>query len=335
MTQYELNPEIFKMVEKQIIDNDPACARLAFNRLMETGYSQMETLEMIGGVLVQHMNSVMMFGHRFDEADYALQLDRLVTEATVIEQKEVVLDEIQTEKHAGYDALMQGNKEEMAAHFRQGFALVKQIVEEQFADKKPTLQEVEEKTEFKYGLFAWFEDMERELGAAGMQEERVELCKEMLETFAWNEGAKDGFRAAIGEAYHGMGKLEECKQYFDAWLAEEPENPVAVNSYLYCLVSMNEIDRAKEVAEAHINDSLECDLDTETLFYRAQTVFEQTGDQEKAAVYADKIAAFHEKCLDLAKAYEAEKAKAGTKVYPNDPCPCGSGKKYKKCCGKN
>ena len=25
----------------------------------------------------------------------------------------------------------------------------------------------------------------------------------------------------------------------------------------------------------------------------------------------------------------------GPKVYPNDPCPCGSGKKYKKCCGRN
>ena len=23
------------------------------------------------------------------------------------------------------------------------------------------------------------------------------------------------------------------------------------------------------------------------------------------------------------------------KIYPKDPCPCGSGKKYKKCCGKN
>ena len=22
------------------------------------------------------------------------------------------------------------------------------------------------------------------------------------------------------------------------------------------------------------------------------------------------------------------------KVYPNDPCPCGSGKKYKQCCGR-
>ena len=23
------------------------------------------------------------------------------------------------------------------------------------------------------------------------------------------------------------------------------------------------------------------------------------------------------------------------KIYPNDPCPCGSGKKYKKCCGRD
>lgn len=29
-----------------------------------------------------------------------------------------------------------------------------------------------------------------------------------------------------------------------------------------------------------------------------------------------------------------EQYTATTKVYPNDPCPCGSGKKYKKCCGK-
>ena len=24
----------------------------------------------------------------------------------------------------------------------------------------------------------------------------------------------------------------------------------------------------------------------------------------------------------------------GRKIYPNDPCPCGSGLKYKKCCGR-
>lgn len=40
----------------------------------------------------------------------------------------------------------------------------------------------------------------------------------------------------------------------------------------------------------------------------------------------------------LKELYKVQK-KSGTivkdgKVYPNDPCPCGSGKKYKKCCGK-
>ena len=29
------------------------------------------------------------------------------------------------------------------------------------------------------------------------------------------------------------------------------------------------------------------------------------------------------------------KKRENTKVYPNDPCPCGSGKKYKQCCGRN
>ena len=30
----------------------------------------------------------------------------------------------------------------------------------------------------------------------------------------------------------------------------------------------------------------------------------------------------------------APKKRAEEKVYPNDPCPCGSGKKYKQCCGR-
>ena len=31
---------------------------------------------------------------------------------------------------------------------------------------------------------------------------------------------------------------------------------------------------------------------------------------------------------------KAPKKRAEAKVYPNDPCPCGSGKKYKQCCGR-
>ena len=31
---------------------------------------------------------------------------------------------------------------------------------------------------------------------------------------------------------------------------------------------------------------------------------------------------------------KAPKKRDAEKVYPNDPCPCGSGKKYKQCCGR-
>jgi len=36
----------------------------------------------------------------------------------------------------------------------------------------------------------------------------------------------------------------------------------------------------------------------------------------------------------FAQGADGEMKKGVKKIYPNDPCPCGSGKKYKKCCGK-
>ena len=33
-------------------------------------------------------------------------------------------------------------------------------------------------------------------------------------------------------------------------------------------------------------------------------------------------------------AVRAPKKREQKKIYPNDPCPCGSGKKYKQCCGR-
>lgn len=43
-----------------------------------------------------------------------------------------------------------------------------------------------------------------------------------------------------------------------------------------------------------------------------------------------------EKRKELAREYKASKMYVKpVKPGPNEPCPCGSGKKYKKCCGRN
>ncbi|NBJ92716.1 hypothetical protein D5281_08935 [bacterium 1xD42-62] len=38
--------------------------------------------------------------------------------------------------------------------------------------------------------------------------------------------------------------------------------------------------------------------------------------------------------LDLEHITYIGQKETAKKIYPNDPCPCGSGKKYKKCCGR-
>ncbi len=38
--------------------------------------------------------------------------------------------------------------------------------------------------------------------------------------------------------------------------------------------------------------------------------------------------------IDMPYGINGEQRIIQKKVYPNDPCPCGSGKKYKKCCGR-
>jgi uncharacterized protein YecA (UPF0149 family) len=44
-----------------------------------------------------------------------------------------------------------------------------------------------------------------------------------------------------------------------------------------------------------------------------------------------------EKRREIAKAYRISGiyVHEGARLGRNDPCPCGSGKKYKNCCGKN
>lgn len=41
-----------------------------------------------------------------------------------------------------------------------------------------------------------------------------------------------------------------------------------------------------------------------------------------------------EKIMPFENIKKNEDIKKNEKIYPNDPCPCGSGKKYKKCCGR-
>lgn len=56
---------------------------------------------------------------------------------------------------------------------------------------------------------------------------------------------------------------------------------------------------------------------------------------EKAEIMKKMIANLNEANKAGSEKSVPKTKKAGEKVGRNEPCPCGSGKKYKKCCGQN
>mgnify|MGYP000021932147 CR=1 FL=1 len=82
------------------------------------------------------------------------------------------------------------------------------------------------------------------------------------------------------------------------------------------------------------------------LFDKAKSIFGSSNESEESA--ESKLGKVTEKdhlnsiikeredlCRQLFESETSETVKRdGEKIGRNDPCPCGSGKKYKKCCGK-
>jgi len=72
-------------------------------------------------------------------------------------------------------------------------------------------------------------------------------------------------------------------------------------------------------------------VQTEARVKELESEFEKHGWKFKISLEPDKP----EDIKDLEILLNPQKTRiAGEKVGRNDPCPCGSGKKYKKCCGQ-
>lgn len=156
-------------------------------------------------------------------------------------------------------------------------------------------------------------------------------------------------------AYNETTDRQKLKQIWEAYFAQERE------IYAQLLKNPDEVvtGTVKELAEKYnvpvmtmtgfldgINDSLKEKNPIEEMEEDTQV---QLGF-DKALLYKNMVAAEADWLYNLPewndifdeetrKALYKEQKSSTTivkekKVYPNDPCPCGSGKKYKKCCGR-
>lgn len=93
------------------------------------------------------------------------------------------------------------------------------------------------------------------------------------------------------------------------------------------------ITEANDVKSFDEDSEIQLEIVPETLFYnmlKADAEYLYTLSQWEDILGKDKM-------IEIAKKYRASKTvrREQPKVGRNEPCPCGSGKKYKHCCGRN
>ena len=270
---------------------------------------------MIAAIVLEEMYDILKEGKEFDEKRYELKLKELIEDNFIFDNVGQALeddkDEIFQAKHKVYNALYERNHTEAVRQFMQIWNKIKQWIMDEFyiTDTKgnlikPEMIDIDDKTEFRYELFNWLQDMEIEFANTRMFQERIQFCSDVIELFAWQEDSADNFRTAIGEALNGMQNYRKCDDWFEEWLKEERDNSSCINIYLDCLIQRGDIEKAKTIAQKYITEDIPCTLENEMMFIRAQELFEELGDHENAMKYQTKMDRFQKEYDEISAKYD-------------------------------
>ena len=187
----------------------------------------------------------------------------------------------------------------------------------------------------------YVQDLEAELHNAGLDDpvyfdKRIEYCRELLEYVGSDTLMEENTRRGIADSYFEKGDSAECDRLYGMWLEEDPKWGWGYIGWFRCYESTyhgrQDIAKASEILERAINktdvrDRLDV-VDAALTYYE-----ENDGDAGKIAELRQEFAALKASSPSHMTRHKSIPI-TSLKVGRNDPCPCGSGKKYKKCHGK-
>jgi tetratricopeptide (TPR) repeat protein len=202
----------------------------------------------------------------------------------------------------------------------------------------------------------WTQEYEQALCNAGRSEARffeirIAYCEEFLRRFesTSDELVVQNMRRAISESYFILGQRDKAEALMAEWLVKDPRWGWGWISWADCWHFETEgeeedLEKAIEI----LNRGLEIPdvADKEYLFERMSELYHDLCMPKEEELWDEMRRDFLE-YEESRKKHEATMARCrqepqkqlnvqavSLKVGRNDPCPCGSGKKFKKCCGQ-
>ena len=186
----------------------------------------------------------------------------------------------------------------------------------------------------------WANDCEEKAWNAHMYEDVIRINEQILE-IQWDDSDNlfhENAKREIADAYAAIGRMDECLRLYEEYLKEDPLWGWGWIGYYRQLQG---VDEERFLATL---DELFQKIKSGTEFRDKENLFRELGDEYNTLGIKERSDYFY--ALEDAEREKSRQAKTDRvmmpmtafvqqKVYPNDPCPCGSGKKYKKCCGRN
>lgn len=346
MANVRLKKEILKVVDNQLKANDPPCTGWAYRELQIAGYTAGEAKERIGSVVLSQIYDCIKENRPYDEMAYEMAMREMVQQAIDFEWDASSLpnewEEIGELIEDGQDASLNDRRAEALETWLQAWEKTKENLRESGASI--SVSGLDEATDYEYNFEGWLQDMEMELAEAGENEKHLQFCREVLQAFDWDADDDGGYKMGVGEDLYALGNEAEGQEWFETWLKKEPHNEDALVGYSRSLASIGKEKEALALLEKEIRRKA-CNLDNEMIYEHAAYLAGKLGQPEKEKNYQKQRddfmkeleAAIEEADDDMFDEFFEMPMKPivkEQKIYPNEPCPCGSGKKYKKCCGR-
>jgi tetratricopeptide (TPR) repeat protein len=176
----------------------------------------------------------------------------------------------------------------------------------------------------------WLADAPLALADVGRFDEALALWAELAGRFP----ELDDFEAMRALLLAGAGRLDEARAAVDAIVGDAKDDPSTL-ARVVNIMAMYDPALAERTARMLVTESAD-PLDVVAGGEVLAELLHARGDEEAAAAVEARV----ETALTMADAWDIDEAPTGTvvrdgpKIGRNDPCPCGSGKKYKKCHGR-
>jgi tetratricopeptide (TPR) repeat protein len=236
-----------------------------------------------------------------------------------------------------------------------------------------SIEEFDERFRGTQPLFNWIQDLESELWNAGLDDRqflsaRIAMCEEAMRRFPSDDGLMvENRRRAVAESYFELDETDKAKALYREWLDADPCWGWGwigwSDCYRFTRTERVDLNRCEQIlregfAIADVRDRADiadrlADVCEEQGRDAEAKEFRQQSERRATAVEVSRTVSSAGKVLrqktqvnfggaglplsELSNVAgmlrETPTPVTRQKVGRNEPCPCGSGKKYKKCCG--